>query len=143
LALPLTSVDDVYDKDRVNCAIVEMAYAAKKRVEAAQARRDVAQGKAKPKTEPEVEDATTEGDGGDVAPPEMVHVDHPVRFFDPSRGLEIVAKVAPKEARSTGIEKGRPVAAEVFSFQWYLTAGAAEYGYTPEAGDGDRARRLQ
>jgi len=121
--LPLSSVDDQFDKDRVNCAITQMTAAADAAEAAAKAKAAV-----KGKAQRVLEGGAVEGTQEEVPVwNELVHVDHPVRYFEPHRGLKIVTKVARKEVVANGAETGRPVVAESFSFQWYLTEKAWEF----------------
>ena len=117
-------MDDQFDKDRVNCAITQMTAAADAAEEAARAKA-AAKGKGKAAR---VLEGAVEGTQEEVPVwNELVHVDHPVRYFEPHRGLKIVAKVARKEVVANGATTGRPVVAESVSFQWYLTEKAWEY----------------
>jgi hypothetical protein len=73
---------------------------------------------------------------GDFEFKEVVGVHHPVRYFDPSRGTEIVAKVTSKDSLPSHDSPTQiPLSAEVFSFRWALSDKAVEFNELEEQGD--------
>ena len=121
LTLPLTSVDDTADKHRVNCAVSQMMDALKEK-----AAEDAAKAAA-PGAQPA---ALGGGDGLEQEAPvfyDVVHVDHPVRYFEPHWGVKIVAKVASLDAVQKAKEGSSIATAEAFAFDWYVTEAAVPY----------------
>ncbi len=103
-----TAVDDPVDTERVNCVLTSLIK--EDAGSNAQVIKDA--------------DKAEVGTSLDLGIAELISVEHAIRMFKPSAGIEIVAKVVP--AAKAGAAK--PAAssfqsAEVFAFQWRLANG--------------------
>eukprot|EP01138_Halocafeteria_seosinensis_P015562 gb/GECG01015881.1/.p1 GENE.gb/GECG01015881.1/~~gb/GECG01015881.1/.p1 ORF type:complete len:1150 (+),score=214.30 gb/GECG01015881.1/:1-3450(+) len=118
--LAVSAMDDDNDKMRVQCAVSQIHTA-------------ILNSKNKDSRE---EEGVGRDELGDFEFREVVGVHHPVRFFDPSRGTEIVAKVTAKDyLPSHDAPTQIPLAAEVFSFRWALSENTVEFSELEKRGD--------
>lgn len=151
--LPLTAVDDEKDEERVNCALTQiissMGLELPSRVETQEqrnhrkeineqyekemAKKELALGKKK----------RSDGEGARQLSPdvetrvrfaEVVLTTHTARYFDPSRGVEIVGKLAARpeatsetQAKDSKLKKFDALPVEVFAFRFLLTARAVVF----------------
>ena len=117
--LSVSTMDDENDKMRVQCAVSQIHAAIENSKE----------GKNK------VGEVGFD-EYGDFNFKELVGVHHPVRYFDPSQGTDIVAKVTSKDYVAGHDAPAKvPLTAEVFSFKWSLSNKAFEYNEIDEDDD--------